>query len=545
MAIEVLIVTPSVGFGELIRQSLEEEGEYQVVLAVSGEEAVEHAQTGTFTLCILDADITDISTVELWRRLDATQSDLRLILIPPDKERDSDALDALPHEGLLNKPFYMPNLLATVEAVLSKTTKEVPEERHPPPQLNEVGSSDEHDADRPLALQDVGLVAQHLTRLTLESAAQAALITHDHELFAYAGELPQPAAEELANAVAGFWATDGGSDLARFVRLDATGGEYMLYATSLGGDLVLSLVFDAQMPFSEIRAQAGRLARSLAGSQTQAQERARQTSQDAQAGSAAEDPTGELPVEPLLANVPSPSPSARPTGQGSDVPSRPIADQRSVDPHPEVSVDPPDAAHERSPVEPPRRLDSPDLDQKAVSSPDVAPAPASDPGSWELEYPSEAQVGEQVSPKRELMEPIALEPASPALHRITYACVLIPRMPQHYLTGDLSARLSALMNQVCLAFSWRLENMTIRPEYMQWIVSVTPEESPSRMIAKIRMLTSQSIFEESARFARENPSGDFWAAGYLLISRSQPLGVSDIQEFIRRTRTWQGARGKP
>ena len=47
-------------------------------------------------------------------------------------------------------------------------------------------------------LTDVNTAAQHLTRLTLESSSQAALIVRNNEVWAYAGELVQAAAQEVA-----------------------------------------------------------------------------------------------------------------------------------------------------------------------------------------------------------------------------------------------------------------------------------------------------------------------------------------------------------
>jgi hypothetical protein len=114
--------------------------------------------------------------------------------------------------------------------------------------------------------------AQHLTRLTLESAAQAALITRGNAMWAYAGGLSQDAANEIAVTVTRRWEGQKGSDLLRFIRLEATRAEHMLYATRLADDVVLALVFDAETPFSTIRSQAGKLADSLALSEAEAVE---------------------------------------------------------------------------------------------------------------------------------------------------------------------------------------------------------------------------------------------------------------------------------
>ena len=59
------------------------------------------------------------------------------------------------------------------------------------------------------------------------------------------------------------WDGQKGSDLLRFVRLEATKAEHMLYATRLADDVVLALVFDAETPFSTIRTQAGQLVNRL------------------------------------------------------------------------------------------------------------------------------------------------------------------------------------------------------------------------------------------------------------------------------------------
>ena len=44
------------------------------------------------------------------------------------------------------------------------------------------------------------------------------------------GELSQPAVEEMAEILSNIWVDGGGADLARFIKMKRTGGEYMLYA---------------------------------------------------------------------------------------------------------------------------------------------------------------------------------------------------------------------------------------------------------------------------------------------------------------------------
>jgi hypothetical protein len=55
-----------------------------------------------------------------------------------------------------------------------------------------------------------------------------------------------------------------------------------------------------------------------------------------------------------------------------------------------------------------------------------------------------------------------------------------------------------------------------------------------------RQRISEKIFEEFPRFKKENPSGDFWAPGYLIMGGLQPVPAQVIKDFIQQTRRRQG-----
>jgi REP element-mobilizing transposase RayT len=135
---------------------------------------------------------------------------------------------------------------------------------------------------------------------------------------------------------------------------------------------------------------------------------------------------------------------------------------------------------------------------------------------------------------------IVLEPVSASVYNLTYACLLIPRFTQHHLTGDLAERLSEWMPEICIAFGWRLEFISVRPDYLHWLANVPPAASPSYMMRVIRQGISEKVFEEFPRFKKENPSGDFWAPGYLIMGDTQPAPARVIKDFIQQTRQRQG-----
>ncbi len=137
---------------------------------------------------------------------------------------------------------------------------------------------------------------------------------------------------------------------------------------------------------------------------------------------------------------------------------------------------------------------------------------------------------------------VVLEPFSRKPYDLSYACLLIPRFSAHYLIGDIAGSLREWMHQICISFSWRLEDLRIRPEYMQWVLFVPPATTPSRCIRTIREQTSRQIFEDFPHIRRENLSTDFWAPGYLVLVGPVPHPPEMINEFIRLTRQQQGTQ---
>ncbi len=133
-----------------------------------------------------------------------------------------------------------------------------------------------------------------------------------------------------------------------------------------------------------------------------------------------------------------------------------------------------------------------------------------------------------------------IEPASPSMAQLNYACLLVPRFTAHYMTGDLADRLSEWMPDICIAFGWRLEFLAVRPEYLQWVVNVPPNTSPGYLMRIMRQQTSGKIFTGFPRIRSENPSGDFWAPGYLIMGGLQPHPPQLVKDYIKQTRIRQG-----
>ena len=140
----------------------------------------------------------------------------------------------------------------------------------------------------------------------------------------------------------------------------------------------------------------------------------------------------------------------------------------------------------------------------------------------------------------ELKTEVTFESVSTDPYELSYACLLIPRFSTHYLIGDLAGSLYDWMRQICISFGWRLDFLSVQPDYLQWIICVPPATSPANFMSIIRQQTSQEILDNFPRIKKENRSRDFWAPGYLVIVSTSPHPAKMVKDFIRLTREQQG-----
>ena len=547
-----MLISPDEGFGELLRQVLVEEGEYEVELVKSGLSALSAAQENEFALSILDCAARDVPFTELAAALRDWHSDLKLVIVPPNNDPDDPAIDHTNPDALLSKPFYLPDLLEVVANLLSGQPAEDDDSESP------LAYAEEDLLPGPAAtddefpwLHDVNRAAQYLASLSLETAAQAALITRSGELWAYAGQLGQPSAIKLADTLG----IQGGSDVARFVNLE--GAEYMLYATRLADDLVLTLIFDSKTPFSKVRSQSGKVAKAL--SEEMGTERPRpgngpvKTAPASGQGIRLDSAGVDIDLQPTAAGL-------EPDGESHPAPALPL------DWLPETLAHDGDLLEEFEQALEPFSIPS---DWKPQQTP--APGPRSyleellgEPiPSVSLPYQAQARIGAAGSgtnlhePQPYLPAPETMaetrptrvpaedtvsqfEPDSASYFDITYACMLIPRMPQHHLVSELARQLEQWMFQICVSFDWRMEQLAIRPDYMQWMVKVHSATAPRFLMQIVTRITSQRIFDHFPQLAEENPSAEFWAPGWLVITSETLPSQSMVQDFVRKTRQRQG-----
>ena len=577
MKADFIVVTPQASFGELIRQSLSDTGSFRIHMASDKAQAILAAENENCSLALLDMELGEKELLSTGRSLRRVNPDLDLVILAD--EDLPPAMDVIRPWVLLRKPFYLPDFIQLIRAVpiIPDELIDALEENNEPMSQKEIEPPSQDNPpvlDIPW-LNDVSKAAQHLTRLTLESSAQAALITRERELWAYAGGLSQNAANELAATVSRHWDGQKGNDLLRFVRLESTKAEHMLYATSMTVDVILALVFDAETPFSTIRSQANSLARSLAIAKTGPLDSLERTpapkGEQVQVESEADEfddssEDMEIPsIADILDEIPPPIPPKRVEAEMPQM-SADADDESASSLDFEMDLDPSAAVTRPStplPKKSNRRLSQESSPAIRLEDLVMTEQPTNQPDSLtdfadELAatMPSKSQRRRPATPVRqpvpgeldetrphsitEVAGRMITESASAAMVQLNFACLLVPRFTAHYMTGDLADRMSEWMPKICIAFGWRLEFLAVRPDYLQWVVNVTPNTSPGYLMRIMRQQTSEKIFNEFPRLKRDNPSGDFWAPGYLIMGGIQPHPPQLVKDYIKQTRHRQG-----
>ena len=527
-----MVVTPSTSLGETIRRSLEETKFYRVHVVNNKASAIVKANEIGTPMALLDLALGDEWVLEIGIALRTVSQSINLVILC-EENGTPPAFDSLRPWILVRKPFRMSDFMNALSHPQSASGNSMPSSNTTQfmPWLN-----------------DPNKAAQHLTRLTLESSAQAALITKRSDLWAYAGGLSQNAAKEVSQTVTRNWDGQKGSDLLRFIRLESTKAEHMLYATRLTSDSVLALVFDAETPFSTIRTQASQLLSDF-GTDADAKRQAVYSEDE-------EDGPEVPPISNILADIPAPTPEPL-TTRDFNLPRR--NEKENFDPNEtRVSDSLSNASvfsRDPSPAIPRNQLQSTAkaksqergeaqtvFDEVEVTAPSHSKPRPETPISRPLPGGNDTT---RESPTTEAARKLMPEPVSAGLYHLTYACLLVPRFSSHYLTGDLSDHLGDWLPNICVAFGWRLEFLAVRPEYLQWVVNVQPNTSPGHLMRIMRQQTSEKIFSEFPRLKRENPSGDFWAPGYLIMGGSQPHPPQLVRDYIRQTRQRQGLEDMP
>lgn len=510
MTIPILVADSSEEFGILIRHTLEETGRYQVILTGNGAGAIEIAQSRDLHLAIIDFDLPDMDGAECIRQLRALQSDIAIIAIPYSNNPNDPVLQDLNVNGLLSKPFYLPELSQIVSEALKLPTQVEdarPSARPAPVEVRPVTTA----KPAPHWLKDEKTTNQLLDALSQETSAFATMITRGRRLWAFSGEISPAQSQELVSMIADFGLSDAARGaITKFVRLSGDRQDYVLYASALTGDWILTQIFSADIPFGAVRQQAHNLARAL-------QEK---------------DPASVSPQPEW--STPETLPGATDEESMLDMPADWLPEDLGTQPDlpflDGLDLPPPDPSPDRerpiAQIVPEVREGStlpgdwiPDRTQPAAYLSFLEASP--DPGDRARAY-----AGDHV-------------PLPEAEYYLPMTVILVPRFPEHQLSGYLAENLRDWVARLCLAWDWRADAIEIQEDYMSLTISLSPEVAPSSAVAQLRADLSQRVLKAYPEFTRDLPSNRFWARSFLLFTGGPPQ-PERVRAFVENTRRSQG-----
>ncbi len=272
----ILVVDPNEAFATLLSEELQRQ-QYDVTMFYSGSEVLAAARKRTPDLVVLDMALEDPGALELAQELRAYDARIRLMLIPFMGETLVPEAEALQVQGVLSKPFFIPDLPAMIEQALqSPLPGEVsaPPAPEPEPELAEV-----HVGGQALTEAVAGFspqvfethrreVQRQMGDLLDELGAEGVLLTHDDTLVVWVGRLDNDGAAVIGRAVADSWcrSTEIAAVLgAAHTRLELslTSDDSNLYALSVSTNLILTVVARGAAALGLVRHRARRAANAI------------------------------------------------------------------------------------------------------------------------------------------------------------------------------------------------------------------------------------------------------------------------------------------
>jgi len=297
----ILVVDSNEGFATLLKESLEQDGKYRVALTSNADDALRTLSSFPFDLAIVDLGLENPDGITLAQQMRKQQANLRLMLIPIQGEELAPGATALDIQGILPKPFFLPELPDRIADALAKTVK-VPVAKAPAakPAAAEAAAAEAAEA-KPAKAKAVPAAAvlsegqpaplpssppapsgkalssarEHapemvskMNALAQDVNADAVLLTSKGRVISHTGRLSAEGAVGLAQAVAESWRTSArvaqilGQELKHFEQ-STEGGDHMFYSLAVAEDIILSVALRANVPLGMIRHRAKETADAL------------------------------------------------------------------------------------------------------------------------------------------------------------------------------------------------------------------------------------------------------------------------------------------
>ena len=134
---------------------------------------------------------------------------------------------------------------------------------------------------------------------------------------------------------------------------------------------------------------------------------------------------------------------------------------------------------------------------------------------------------------------VLLEVVSQDQYALSYTIFIIPELPSFELTGKLVDLLPDWLNDICTQNGWKLEFVTVNPQYLQWAITVSTGVITSQVVIQVRKELSKLILATINEPMELKDSTDIWGPGYLLLHGIHRDVPGIIEQYIHLIREQQ------
>lgn len=284
----ILIVDGNPGFASLLKESLEQQGQYRATVTTNGGDALRALSSTVYDLAIVDLGLSEPDGLELVHSMRQQAGELRLMLIPIQGDEIPPELSDVSIQGILPKPFFLPELPQRISDALAQAVGKAtspgsgqsagttgnrgakPEgkgsstpdgaritQQLPTPSEEEIAAA--RGADSVAEVREhIPQIAEKMNALAQDINAAAVLLTCKGRLLSHTGRVSVDDAMALAQAATENWRT--ATRVADILRQpleqyeqSTEGGEYTFYSLSVVEDIILSIAIDTHVPIGMVR----------------------------------------------------------------------------------------------------------------------------------------------------------------------------------------------------------------------------------------------------------------------------------------------------
>jgi CheY-like chemotaxis protein len=266
----ILVIDPDIAFATLLKEGLEQTQLYQIATAHDRQSTLDALAHDGWAMVILDLGLTDPPAEQVAQSVRARYPELPLTVIPLDGDTLPPTISTLGIQGVLTKPFFLPDLPSLVACTMNA---------QPPTPASPAMAETPEPPTQPALAQpsrgarwagDKAKLAAPLSALARELNAETVMLTCGDDLVAHAGRLAREEAEQLGRVIVASWRASAqvakllGREKVHFKQSMQEGSDYVLYSLSVKGEMVLTAATNSHTSLGIVRYHTKRAAETIA-----------------------------------------------------------------------------------------------------------------------------------------------------------------------------------------------------------------------------------------------------------------------------------------